>query len=51
MVKAGYVRYVGLSEVGSATLRRAAAAHPICDLQIEYSLVSRGIEDDEELER
>ena len=45
MVKAGYVRYVGLSEVGSATLRRAAAAYPICDLQIEYSLVSRGIED------
>jgi aryl-alcohol dehydrogenase-like predicted oxidoreductase len=45
MVKAGYVRYVGLSEVGSATLRKAAAAHPICDLQIEYSLLSRGIED------
>ena len=35
MVKAGYVRYVGLSEVGSTTLRKAAAAHPICDLQIE----------------
>jgi aryl-alcohol dehydrogenase-like predicted oxidoreductase len=46
MIKAGYVRYVGLSEVGSATLRRAAAVHPICDLQIEYSLVSRGIEHD-----
>jgi aryl-alcohol dehydrogenase-like predicted oxidoreductase len=45
LVKAGYVRYVGLSEVGSATLRKAAAAHPICDLQIEYSLFSRGIED------
>jgi aryl-alcohol dehydrogenase-like predicted oxidoreductase len=45
MVKAGYVRYVGLSEVGSETIRRAAAAHPICDLQIEYSLISRGIED------
>jgi len=45
MVRAGYVRYVGLSEVGSDTLRRAAAVHPICDLQIEYSLVSRGIED------
>lgn len=44
MVKAGYVRYVGLSEVGSDTLRRAAAVHPICDLQIEYSLISRGIE-------
>ena len=45
MVKAGYVRYIGLSEVGPATLRRAAAVHPICDLQIEYSLFSRGIED------
>ncbi|MDB6088650.1 MAG: aldo/keto reductase [Gammaproteobacteria bacterium] len=44
MIKAGYVRYVGLSEVGPATLRRAQAAHPICDLQIEYSLASRGIE-------
>lgn len=44
MIKAGYVRYVGLSEVGAATLRRAHAAHPICDLQIEYSLASRGIE-------
>jgi aryl-alcohol dehydrogenase-like predicted oxidoreductase len=45
MVKAGYVRRIGLSEVGAATLRRAAAVHPICDLQIEYSLVSRSIED------
>jgi aryl-alcohol dehydrogenase-like predicted oxidoreductase len=45
MVKAGYVRHIGLSEVGSATLRRAAAVHPIVDLQIEYSLISRGIED------
>jgi aryl-alcohol dehydrogenase-like predicted oxidoreductase len=45
MVKAGYVRYIGLSEVGVDTLRRAVAVHPICDLQIEYSLVSRGIED------
>ncbi len=44
MVKAGYVRYVGLSEVGSQTLRKASAVHPICDLQIEYSLISRGIE-------
>ncbi|MGH8323094.1 MAG: aldo/keto reductase, partial [Steroidobacteraceae bacterium] len=44
LIKAGYVRYVGLSEVGAATLRRAQAAHPICDLQIEYSLASRGIE-------
>ena len=45
MVKAGYVRHIGLSEVGSETLRRAAAIHPIVDLQIEYSLISRGIED------
>ena len=44
MIKAGYVRYVGLSEVGADTLRRAHATHPICDLQIEYSLASRGIE-------
>jgi aryl-alcohol dehydrogenase-like predicted oxidoreductase len=44
MVKAGYVRHVGLSEVGAETLRRAHAVHPISDLQIEYSLVSRGIE-------
>jgi len=45
MVKAGYVRNVGLSEVGAAAIRRAAAVHPISDLQIEYSLISRGIED------
>lgn len=45
MVEKGYVRHIGLSEVGSETIRRAAAVHPIVDLQIEYSLVSRGIED------
>ncbi|MER5636807.1 aldo/keto reductase [Kitasatospora sp. NPDC002227] len=44
LVKAGYVRHIGLSEVGSETLRRAAAVHPISDLQIEYSLISRGLE-------
>jgi aryl-alcohol dehydrogenase-like predicted oxidoreductase len=44
MVQAGYVRYIGLSEVGSQTIRAAAAVHPISDLQIEYSLISRGIE-------
>jgi aryl-alcohol dehydrogenase-like predicted oxidoreductase len=44
MVKAGYVRYIGLSEVGAATVRRAHAVHPIVDLQIEYSLISRSIE-------
>jgi aryl-alcohol dehydrogenase-like predicted oxidoreductase len=44
MIKAGYVRYVGLSEVGPETIRRAAAVHPIIDLQIEYSLISRGPE-------
>ena len=46
MVKAGYVRHIGLSEVGAATIRRAAAVHPIADLQIEYSLIARGIEDE-----
>ena len=44
MIQAGYVRHVGLSEVGAETLRRAAKVHPIVDLQIEYSLASRGIE-------
>ncbi len=44
MVKAGYVRYIGLSEVGADTVRRAQLVHPIADLQIEYSLMSRGIE-------
>ena len=44
MVQEGFVRYVGLSEVGAATVRRAHAVHPIADLQIEYSLLSRGIE-------
>src|ERR1700761_5136665 len=44
MVRAGYVRHIGLSEVGADTLRRAHAVHPIVDLQIEYSLMSRGIE-------
>jgi aryl-alcohol dehydrogenase-like predicted oxidoreductase len=43
-VKAGYVRHIGLSEVGADTLRRAQAVHPISDLQIEYSLFSRDIE-------
>ena len=42
LVQAGYVRYIGLSEVGAETIRRAAAVHPISDLQIEYSLISRG---------
>ncbi|MGB3486389.1 MAG: aldo/keto reductase [Mycobacterium sp.] len=44
LVDAGYVRHIGLSEVGSETIRRAAAVRPISDLQIEYSLVDRGIE-------
>lgn len=44
MVRAGYVRHVGLSEAGADTLRRAHAVHPIADVQIEYSLISRGIE-------
>jgi aryl-alcohol dehydrogenase-like predicted oxidoreductase len=46
LIKAGHVRHIGLSEVGSETIRRAHAVHPIADLQIEYSLVARGIEDD-----
>ena len=46
MVKAGYVRAIGLSEVNASTIRRAAAVHPISDLQIEYSLVVRLIESD-----
>lgn len=44
LVKAGYVRYVGLSEVNGDTLGRAHAVHPICDVQLEYSLLTRGIE-------
>jgi aryl-alcohol dehydrogenase-like predicted oxidoreductase len=44
LVKAGYVRHIGLSEVGAETIRRAHRVHPIADLQIEYSLASRGPE-------
>src|SRR5207237_9528392 len=44
MVQAGYVRHIGLSEVGAETIHQTTAVHPICDLQIEYSLISRGIE-------
>jgi aryl-alcohol dehydrogenase-like predicted oxidoreductase len=44
LIDAGYVRYVGLSEVGADTIRRAAAVRGVCDLQIEYSLISRRIE-------
>jgi len=44
LIKAGYVRYAGLSEVGPVTIRKANAVCPICDLQIEYSLISRGPE-------
>jgi aryl-alcohol dehydrogenase-like predicted oxidoreductase len=44
LIDAGYVRHVGLSEVGAETIRRAHAVHPVTDLQIEYSLISRGIE-------
>jgi aryl-alcohol dehydrogenase-like predicted oxidoreductase len=44
MIKAGYVRHVGLSEVGVETIRRAAKVHPVVDLQIEYAVVSRGPE-------
>src|SRR4029434_10367229 len=41
MIKAGWIRHIGLSEVGPLTIRRAHAVHPIADLQIEYSLISR----------
>ncbi len=44
LVKAGYVKQIGLSEVGVATIRRAHAIHPIVDLQIEYGLASRSVE-------
>jgi aryl-alcohol dehydrogenase-like predicted oxidoreductase len=44
MIDAGWVRHVGLSEAGAETLRRAHATHPVADLQIEYSLLSRRIE-------
>ncbi|MDG4829817.1 aldo/keto reductase [Solwaraspora sp. WMMD1047] len=44
MIDAGYVRYLGLSEVDAATIRRAHAVHPVTDLQIEYSLLSRAVE-------
>jgi aryl-alcohol dehydrogenase-like predicted oxidoreductase len=46
LIAKGHVRHIGLSEVGPETIRRAHAVHPIADLQIEYSLISRGIEDD-----
>ncbi len=46
LIKAGHVKHIGLSEVGSDTIRRAQAVHPIADLQIEYSLIARGIESD-----
>lgn len=44
MIDAGYLRHLGLSEVGAETIRRAHAVHPVSDLQIEYSLISRGVE-------
>jgi aryl-alcohol dehydrogenase-like predicted oxidoreductase len=44
LVEAGHVRHIGLSEVDAATVRRAHAVHPVSDLQIEYSLISRGVE-------
>jgi len=45
LIAQGYVRHVGLSEAGADTIRRAHAVHPVTDLQIEYSLISRGLED------
>ncbi|MEU1302745.1 aldo/keto reductase [Streptomyces shenzhenensis] len=46
MIDAGHVRHLGLSEVDAATIRRAHAVHPVADLQIEYSLISRAVEAD-----
>jgi aryl-alcohol dehydrogenase-like predicted oxidoreductase len=46
MIEAGYVRHLGLSEVDAATIRRAHTVHPVADLQIEYSLLSRAVEAD-----
>lgn len=45
MIQAGYVRHIGLSELGPETIRRAVAVHPVADLQIEYALISRGPEE------
>lgn len=44
LIKGGYVRHIGLSEAGAETIRRAAAVHPICDVQMEYALITRNIE-------
>lgn len=46
LIDAGYVRHLGLSEVGSETIRRANDVHPVTDVQLEYSIFSRGIERD-----
>ena len=46
LIQAGYVRHLGLSEVGAETVRRAHAVHPVADLQIEWSIISRGVERD-----
>ena len=46
LIQAGYVRHLGLSEVGAETVRRAHAVHPVVDLQIEWSIISRGVERD-----
>jgi aryl-alcohol dehydrogenase-like predicted oxidoreductase len=46
LVQAGYVRHLGLSEVGPETIRRAHDVHPVAEVQIEYSLISRGIEEE-----
>ncbi|MCA2979613.1 MAG: aldo/keto reductase [Myxococcaceae bacterium] len=46
LVKGGFVRHIGLSEVNATTVRRASAVHPVVDVQLEYSLISRGLEAD-----
>ena len=46
LIEAGHVRHLGLSEVDAETIRRAHAVHPVTDLQMEYSLISRSVETD-----
>jgi aryl-alcohol dehydrogenase-like predicted oxidoreductase len=46
LVRAGHVRHIGLSEAGAQTIRRAHKVHPIVDLQIEYAILTRGVERD-----
>ena len=44
LVRAGYVRHIGLSEASASTVARAAAVHPIAALETEYGIMTRDIE-------